>query len=134
MNFSGQHAYISLSCACSSFLFPQISGEADEWHLTLPSYTVDWLDIALYHRYTQLHACAETQAFPEAKSAESVGFTRFIVGENCDQTYLNLQFYFIAYFLLLLNTGSKEFIEIKRDKSICFQTMKSLSTGQWLYF
>lgn len=53
---------------------------------------------------------AESQAFPEAKSAESVGFTHFIVGENCDQTYLNLQFYFITYFLLLLNTGSKSLL------------------------
>lgn len=72
---------------------------------------------------------AESQAFPEAKSAESVGFTHFRVGVNCDQTYLNLQFHFITYFLLL-NTGSKEFIEIKRDKSICFQIIKSLRTGQ----
>lgn len=56
----------------------------------------------------------ESQAFPEAKSVESVDFTHFILGENCDQTYLNLQFYFITDFLLLFNTGGKEFIEMKR--------------------
>lgn len=73
---------------------------------------------------------SESQAFPEAKSVESVDFTHFTLGENCDQTYLNLQFYFITYILLLLNTGGKEFIEIKKGKSICFQTIKSLRTGQ----
>lgn len=56
----------------------------------------------------------ESQAFPEAKSVESVDITHFIGGENCDQTYLNVQFYFITYFLLLFNAGGKEFIEIKR--------------------
>lgn len=66
---------------------------------------------------SQVHSIiclSENQAFPEAKSVESVDFTHFILGENCDQTYLNLQFYFITYFLLMLNTGSKEFVEIKR--------------------
>lgn len=57
---------------------------------------------------------SESQAFPEAKSVESVDFTHFILGENCDQTYLNPQFYFITDVLLLLNTGGKEFIQIKR--------------------
>lgn len=85
--------------------------------------TVDWLDIAC--TAGTLNIClSESQAFPEAKSVESVDFTHFILGENCDQTYLNLQFYFITY-ILLLNTGGKEFIEIK-DKSICFQIIKSL--------
>lgn len=44
---------------------------------------------------------SESQAFPEAKSVESVDFTHFILRENCDQIYLNLPFYFIIYFLLL---------------------------------
>lgn len=56
---------------------------------------------------------SESQAFPEAKSVESVDFTHFILGENCAQTYLNLPFYFLTYILLLLNTGDEEFIEIK---------------------
>lgn len=64
---------------------------------------------------------SESQAFPEAKSVESVDFTHFILGENCDQTYLNLQFYFITYILLLLNTGGKEFIEIKRINQFAFK-------------
>lgn len=64
---------------------------------------------------------SESQAFPEAKSVESVDFTHFRVGENCDQTYLNLQFYFITYFLLLLNTGGKECIEIKMINQFAFK-------------
>lgn len=64
---------------------------------------------------------SESQAFPEAKSVESVDFTHFILGENCDQTYLNLQFYFITYILLLLNAGGKEFIEIKRINQFAFK-------------
>ena len=64
---------------------------------------------------------SESQAFPEAKSVESVDFTHFILGENCDPTYLNLQFYFITYILLLLNTGVKEFIEIKRINQFAFK-------------
>lgn len=64
---------------------------------------------------------SESQAFPEAKSVESVDFTHFILGENCDQTYLNLQFYFITYILLLHNTGGKEFIEIKRINQFAFK-------------
>ena len=64
---------------------------------------------------------SESQAFPEAKSVESVDFTHFVLGEHCDQTYLNLQFYFITYILLLLNTGGKEFIEIKRINQFPFK-------------
>lgn len=116
MNFSGQHGYISLSYVYSSFLFSQISGEADEWHLTLPSYTVDWLDMALYRRYTQLYAF-QSQAFPEAKGVESVDFT-FYTRRNCDQTLFKPSILFHNTILLLLNAGGKEFIEIKRINNL----------------
>lgn len=88
MSFHGQHGCISLSYACSSFWFPQISGEVDEWHLTLQLHS----GLIRYSCVPQVHSItclSESQTFPEAKSGQFVEFTDFTV-EYCDQIHLNL--------------------------------------------
>lgn len=94
MYFSGQHGYISLSYHYPSSLFPQTSGEADEWHLTLPTYTADWLDIVLYHRYTPLQAFLRFKHFLMLGALETVCLINFAAEKNYNETSLKLSVLF----------------------------------------
>lgn len=94
MYFSGQHGYVSLSYHYPSSLFPQTSGEADEWHLTLPTYTADWLDIVLCHRYTQLYAFLRFKRFLKLRVLKTVYSMRFAAEENRGETSLKLAILF----------------------------------------
>lgn len=129
MYFSGQHGYISLSYHYPSSLFPQISGEADEWHLTLPTYTADWLDIVLYHRYTQLYAFLRFKRFLKLGVLEAVYLMHFADEENCNETSLKLSilFYHPGHFR---QTGWKGvyFIKEENNKSSLPQTIKLLKS------